>query len=123
SAAALGVAPFPRFQRDPRRHAKTRSAGPTPRNRTSKTGRNPDDRRVQHLPHSQSKSRHSRSRINFSRHHSYKNQFLILSSFMKSSSAVNCDFLVIGSGLAGLLTALKLAPHGRVVLLTTGRLE
>lgn len=42
---------------------------------------------------------------------------------MKYSSSTNCDFLVIGSGLAGLLTALKLAPHGRVLLLSKGKLE
>ncbi len=30
----------------------------------------------------------------------------------------DCDFLVIGSGLAGLISALRLAPHGRVVLAT-----
>lgn len=33
------------------------------------------------------------------------------------------DFLILGSGLAGLLTALKLAPHGSVTLVTKGRLE
>jgi L-aspartate oxidase len=31
---------------------------------------------------------------------------------------VDCDFLVIGSGLAGLLTAHHLAPHGRVLVAT-----
>ena len=30
----------------------------------------------------------------------------------------NCDFLVIGSGLAGLSYALKMAPHGHVVILS-----
>ncbi len=42
---------------------------------------------------------------------------------MKKSTALTCDFLVIGSGLAGLLTALKLERSGRVMLLTKGRLE
>jgi len=32
----------------------------------------------------------------------------------------HCDFLIIGSGAAGLLTAMKLAPHGRVVLINKG---
>jgi L-aspartate oxidase len=41
----------------------------------------------------------------------------------KSSASLSCDFLVIGSGLAGLLSALKLAPHGTVILLSKGRLE
>ncbi len=31
---------------------------------------------------------------------------------------LRCDFLVIGSGLAGLLFALKVAPHGRVLVLS-----
>ena len=31
---------------------------------------------------------------------------------------VNVDYLVIGSGLAGLTYALHMAPHGRVALLT-----
>lgn len=30
----------------------------------------------------------------------------------------NCDYLVIGSGIAGLMSALNMAPHGRVLLLT-----
>ena len=42
---------------------------------------------------------------------------------MKKSVPQNCDFLVIGSGLAGLMTALKLESAGRVVLVTKGRLE
>ena len=42
---------------------------------------------------------------------------------MKTNNALACDFLVIGSGLAGLLTALKLEPAGRVILLTKGKLE
>lgn len=33
------------------------------------------------------------------------------------------DFLILGSGLAGLLTALKLARYGNVTLVTKGRLE
>ncbi|HXH64275.1 MAG TPA: L-aspartate oxidase [Mariprofundaceae bacterium] len=32
----------------------------------------------------------------------------------------HCDFLIIGSGAAGLLTAVKLAPHGKVVLINKG---
>jgi L-aspartate oxidase len=35
---------------------------------------------------------------------------------------IKTDFLVIGSGLAGLSLALKLAPHGKVTLVTKGRL-
>ena len=35
----------------------------------------------------------------------------------------SCDFLVIGSGLAGLLFALKASRHGRVILLTKNLLE
>ncbi len=31
---------------------------------------------------------------------------------------IECDFLILGSGLAGLLTAYHLAPHGRVVVAT-----
>ena len=42
---------------------------------------------------------------------------------MKKSAPQTCDFLVIGSGLAGLLTALKLAKSGRVYLVTKGSLE
>lgn len=42
---------------------------------------------------------------------------------MKRHGALACDALVIGSGLAGLLTALKLERSGRVILLTKGRLE
>ncbi|MDD2599647.1 MAG: L-aspartate oxidase [Kiritimatiellae bacterium] len=34
----------------------------------------------------------------------------------------SCDYLVIGSGIAGLMSALNLAPHGRVLLLTKKRL-
>jgi L-aspartate oxidase len=36
---------------------------------------------------------------------------------------INCDFLVIGTGLAGLVAALKLEPHGRVVLLSKQKIE
>ncbi len=42
---------------------------------------------------------------------------------MKNAAPINCDFLIIGTGLAGLLTALKLEPHGRVVLLSKGKIE
>ncbi len=42
---------------------------------------------------------------------------------MNKNTALTCDFLIIGSGLAGLSTALKLAPHGRVLLLTKDTLE
>ncbi len=34
----------------------------------------------------------------------------------------SCDYLVVGSGIAGLMSALYLAPHGRVLLLTKKRL-
>jgi len=34
-----------------------------------------------------------------------------------------CDFLVIGSGLAGLFTALKAARHGKVIVVTKGQAE
>ncbi|MBV9080490.1 MAG: L-aspartate oxidase [Elusimicrobia bacterium] len=42
---------------------------------------------------------------------------------MKRKPTYECDFLVIGSGLAGLFTALRLADAGRVVLVTKGHLE
>lgn len=42
---------------------------------------------------------------------------------MKKSNPLACDFLVIGSGLAGLLAALKLERSGRVLLVTKGFLE
>ncbi|MDA3926221.1 MAG: L-aspartate oxidase [Kiritimatiellae bacterium] len=35
----------------------------------------------------------------------------------------SCDYLVIGSGIAGLMSALYLAPHGKVLLLTKKRLS
>jgi len=35
----------------------------------------------------------------------------------------HCDFLIIGSGAAGLLTAVKLAPHGKVALINKGGLS
>ena len=31
---------------------------------------------------------------------------------------IDCEFLVAGSGIAGLLSAIHLAPHGRVLLIT-----
>jgi L-aspartate oxidase len=34
-----------------------------------------------------------------------------------------CDFFVVGSGIAGLMSALYLAPHGRVLLVTKKRLD
>ncbi len=42
---------------------------------------------------------------------------------MNRKEALTCDFLIIGSGLAGLLAALKLEREGRVLLLTKGALE
>ncbi len=35
----------------------------------------------------------------------------------------SCDFFVVGSGIAGLMSALYLAPHGRVLLLTKKKLD
>lgn len=35
----------------------------------------------------------------------------------------SCDFFVVGSGIAGLMSALYLAPHGRVLLVTKKRLD
>ncbi len=37
---------------------------------------------------------------------------------METSSRTFCDFLVIGSGLAGLSAALKAAPHGKVIVVS-----
>jgi len=37
---------------------------------------------------------------------------------MNGSSRIHCDYLIIGSGLAGLYAALKAAPHGKVVIVT-----
>ena len=36
---------------------------------------------------------------------------------------VDCDYFVVGSGMAGLMTALHLADKGKVVLVTKGRLQ
>ncbi len=36
---------------------------------------------------------------------------------------VDCDYFIVGSGMAGLVAALHLAPHGRTVLATKRRLE
>ena len=36
---------------------------------------------------------------------------------------VDCDYFVVGSGMSGLMTALHLAPAGKTVLVTKGRLE
>lgn len=33
-------------------------------------------------------------------------------------NVVECDYLIVGSGMAGLSTALKLAPHGKVLVIT-----
>ncbi len=33
-------------------------------------------------------------------------------------NVIDCDYLIVGSGMAGLTSALKLAPHGRVLLIT-----
>jgi len=35
----------------------------------------------------------------------------------------SCDFFVVGSGIAGLMSALYLAPHGRVLLVTKKRID
>jgi L-aspartate oxidase len=35
----------------------------------------------------------------------------------------HCDFLIIGSGAAGLLAAVKLAPHGKVILINKGGIK
>ena len=37
---------------------------------------------------------------------------------MESIRRETCDFLILGSGLAGLAFALKVAKHGRVVILS-----
>lgn len=37
---------------------------------------------------------------------------------MDEDSRIFCDYLIIGSGIAGLCAALKAAPHGRVVVVT-----
>src|SRR5687767_810751 len=46
-----------------------------------------------------------------------------MSCVMTGTGSTNCEFLIIGSGLAGLLAALKLERAGRVVLITKGKLE
>ena len=35
---------------------------------------------------------------------------------------VDCDYFVVGSGMAGLMSALHLAAYGKVVVATKGRL-
>ncbi len=35
----------------------------------------------------------------------------------------SCDYLVVGSGIAGLMSALSLAPHGRVLLVTKKKID
>jgi L-aspartate oxidase len=39
-----------------------------------------------------------------------------------NSESLTCDFLVIGSGIAGLTFALKCAPHGKVIVVTKAEL-
>ena len=36
---------------------------------------------------------------------------------------VDCDYFVVGSGMAGLMSALHLATYGKVVVATKGRLQ
>ena len=36
---------------------------------------------------------------------------------------IDCDYFVVGSGMAGLMSALHLASYGKVVLATKGRLQ
>lgn len=36
---------------------------------------------------------------------------------------IDCDYFIVGSGMAGLMSALHLADHGKVVLVTKGRLQ
>ena len=35
---------------------------------------------------------------------------------------VDCDYFIVGSGMAGLMSALHLASYGKVVVATKGRL-
>jgi L-aspartate oxidase len=42
---------------------------------------------------------------------------------MMKTRIETCDFFVVGSGIAGLMSALHLAPHGRVLLVTKKRLD
>lgn len=44
-------------------------------------------------------------------------------NYIKSAKAIKTDFLVIGSGIAGLYTALKLSHLGNVIIVTKERLE
>lgn len=39
---------------------------------------------------------------------------------MNTNSEHQCDVLVIGSGAAGLSLALRVAPHGKVIVLSKG---
>ena len=36
---------------------------------------------------------------------------------------VDCDYFVVGSGMAGLMSALHLASYGKVVIVSKGRLQ
>ena len=42
---------------------------------------------------------------------------------MSSSKRITIDYLVIGSGLAGMTAALEAAKHGKVLMVTKARAE
>ena len=42
---------------------------------------------------------------------------------MKDASRLFCDYLIVGSGIAGLFAALKAAPHGKVIVVTKRECE